>query len=922
MMADAVLRFDQIERPDNSLIGGKATGLVKLVQAGLPVPNGFVVTTAAYEDFLERGGLMASINAILVRIDFADPDQLETETGKIRKLIVEASISSDLAASIAKAYEALGPGCYVAVRSSGTAEDTANASFAGLHDTYLHIQGGPSVLDAVRRCWASMWSARAVSYRDSTGFEHAAARIAVVVQEMVDADISGVMFTANPLTARTDELVINASWGLGEGIVSGIVVPDEYALAHRPFRVKRRVVGSKEVRVVRNPASGFGTVTQPVPTDQRDVLCMDDPMLLALGELGLRVMGYHGGLPQDLEWSIADGRIYLLQSRPITGVEFTWDEDVDAFQKAPEDEEAISSGGWAAEFWNGAISPLFYSIRSREIATRNERIYGLMGFKDLIDLRLLKYRRATVFYNLEIDSRLYQYLLPRALRAGALGYHPAHLKQPIAQKPIALGRFAMALARVYLFRPDQSLGRWEQSLRNYARKNCDTAVLPTREELRAWPLERVRAHAVAQSAVAAGFLEHTSIGVYIYSKFTLGLLRLMVLKWAKSADAFAFQDMISGLPVRSMMVVENEELWQLSQQIRQSPALAALIQRHDATEFFELAAKTEEGCRFTENYRAFVQRHGHRGHQDRDIYHNRRCEDPNLDIQSIRLLLKATDPIPPSVLEERLIHRRVEATARVHEEVRRLPLGGLRVALMRWIHAWVLKFLVMRDDWRHSIDRTTLAKKWAYLELGRRAAEKGLLDDAMDCFFLAELELFDLLDGKAQIPLLQRKIEARRKVFLAFQARTEVPPPYLKGSTPVDFEDASDLDSAATLRGTGISRGMIRGRARVVRDIKEIGLITPGDILVCNSTDPAWAPVFPVISGLVLEMGGMLSHGACLSREFGLPAAQIRGAMQRIPNGALVELSGDQGAVLVIDENPDSVAEQPASERTLATESP
>ena len=365
MMAETVLRFDQIQHPENALIGGKAHGLVKLLQAGLPVPTGFVVTTAAYEEFLERGGLTTRINAILAGIDFADFNQLEIETGKIRKLIVEASIPADLDANIAKAYEALGPRRQVAVRSSGTAEDTANASFAGLHDTYLHIEGSPGVLDAVRRCWASMWSARAVSYRDSTGFDHAAARIAVVVQEMVDADISGVMFTANPLNARTDELVINASWGLGEGIVSGIVVPDEYALGHRPFRVKRRVIGSKEVRVVRDPATGIGTVTQPVEADQRDVLCIDDRLLLALGELGLRVMAYHQGLPQDVEWSTAGGRIYLLQSRPITGVEFTWDEDVDAFQKAPEDEQAISSGGWAAEFWNGAISPLFYSIRSR-----------------------------------------------------------------------------------------------------------------------------------------------------------------------------------------------------------------------------------------------------------------------------------------------------------------------------------------------------------------------------------------------------------------------------------------------------------------------------------------------------------------------------------------------------------------------------
>lgn len=898
-MAEHVRAFGEIEQIDNSQIGGKATGLVKLVRAGLPVPDGFVIATSAYEEFLRAGDLMARIDGFLAQVDYGNPDQLEACTAQIRALIVTTPIPHSIEEQIGAYYERLGGASFVAVRSSGTAEDTANASFAGLHDTYLHILGCASVSEAVRRCWASMWSGRAVSYRNSTGFDHAAARIAVVVQVMVDAEVSGVMFTANPLNARTDELIINASWGLGEGIVSGIVVPDEYGLAHQPLTVKRHTIGSKEVQVVRDPVLGSGTVHVEVPPAQRDVRCMSDAQLLALGAVGLQVMRYHGGVPQDLEWAIVAGKVYLLQSRPITGVDFTWDEDVDAFQKFPEDDTTIWSGGWAAEFWSGAVSPLFYSIRSREIAWRNGVIYSLMGFTDLVRLRLLKYRRATVFYNVELDSRLYRYLLPKFLRAGALAYHPPELKARAAVAPMKIGRFIWVLLRVYTLRRDQSLKNWEPSLRAYARKNCDTYPFATLGELRAWPGEKVRAYALGQSRIAAGFLEHTSVGVYIYSKFTLGLLRLMILKWAPSADGFTFQDMISGLPVHTMMATENEELWHLAQALRASPELLALIQQYQAPEFFEHASRSAAGQQWVQGYRGFVQRHGHRGHADRDILFNRRCEDPNLDIESLRLLLKAVDPTPPRELESRLIKRRQEATQRVYNQVLGGAFGGLKVALMKFIHAWVLQFLVMRDDWRHSIDRTTLAKKWGYRELGRRAAEKGLLDEQDDCFFLAEQELFELLDGKALLPLVKQKVTARRAVFFAFQARTEVPPGYLQGSTPTEFDQAG-TEASAALRGTGISRGVIQGRARVVRDLKEIGRITPGDILVCNSTDPAWAPVFPVISGLVLEMGGMLSHGACLSREFGLPAVQIRGAMQSIEDGAIIEVSGDTGSVRIV----------------------
>lgn len=902
-MAEHVRAFGEIEQIDNSQIGGKATGLVKLVRAGLPVPDGFVIGTTAYEEFLRAGDLMERIDANLAKVDYGNPGQLEVCTAQIRLLIVNTPVPDNIEAQIAAYYERLGGSAFVAVRSSGTAEDTANASFAGLHDTYLHILGRAGVSEAVRRCWASMWSGRAVSYRNSTGFDHATARIAVVVQVMVDAEVSGVMFTANPLNARTDELIINASWGLGEGIVSGIVVPDEYGLAHRPLAVKRRTIGSKEVQVVRDPVLGSGTVHVEVPPAQRDVCCMSDAQLLALGAVGLQVMRYYGGVPQDLEWAIVAGKVYLLQSRSITGVDFTWDEDVDAFQKFPEDDDTVWSGGWAAEFWSGAVSPLFYSIRSREIAWRNGVIYSLMGFTDLVRLRLLKYRRATVFYNVELDSRLYQYLLPRFLRAGALAYHPPELKARAAAAPMKVGRFIWALLRVYTLRRDQSLKNWERSLRAYAHKNCDTYQFATLDTLRSWPEEKVRAYAVEQSRIAAGFLEHAAVGVYIYSKFTLGLLRLMIMKWAPSADGFTFQDMISGLPVHTKMATENEELWHLAQAVRASPELRALIQQCLAPEFFERAGQCEAGRKWVRDYRTFVQRHGHRGHADRDILFNRRCEDPNLDIESLRLLLKALDPTTPRELEARLIKRREEATKRVYNEVLGGAFGGLKVAVMKFIHAWVLQFLVIRDDWRHSIDRTTLAKKWGYSELGRRAAERGLLDEQDDCFFLAEQELFDLLDGKAMLPLIKHKVAARRKVFLAFHARSEVPPGYLQGSTPTEFDQAG-TDASAALRGTGISRGMIQGRARVVRDLKDIGRITPGDILVCNSTDPAWAPVFPVISGLVLEMGGMLSHGACLSREFGLPAVQIRGAMQSISDGATIEVSGDTGSVRIVDAPP------------------
>lgn len=901
-MANWTVTFGDTLPGDIALVGGKGAGLAHLVRSKLPVPPGYTVTTNAYEAFLLHSNLLADLNSILQGVNYSDPTQLEAQTEKIRTLIEQSPIPLQIEQAIITAYEALGSDTYVAVRSSGTAEDTADASFAGLHDTYLHIHGREALLTAVRRCWASMWTGRAVSYRNSTGFEHAAARIAVVVQVMVDSDVSGVMFTANPLNARTDEMVVNASWGLGEGIVSGIVVPDEFIMAQSNLTAKRRTLGSKEVMVVRNPTTGMGTVTVAVPESKRSIPALTESELLELGEVALRVMAHHGGKPQDIEWALADGKVYLLQARPITGVEFTWDEDLDAWQKAPDDDNTVWSGGWAAEFWSGAITPLFYSIRAREIWARNERIYSLLGFKDLLDFRLLRYRRATAFYNVEVDTRLYSYLLPKALRGGALSYHPPHLRDKTANEPMRVGRFIKAMIRVYLLNPGQSIQRWEQSLRSYAHDRIDQATFATREELRAWSDEDVKRYALAQSKTADEFLERTSLGVYVYSKFTLGILRLMIQRWSSNSDAFTLQDMISGLPVHTLMAKENSELWYLADEIRKSKELSALFHSFPDSRFLLEAEKSEEGRSFAAKYHDFVRRHGHRGHADRDIYFTRRIEDANLDMGSISLLLKAVDPVPPEQLEAQLVRRREEATRRVTEQIRAGWFGGAKIFLLNLVHAWVLKFLVMRDDWRHSIDRVTLAKKWGYREMGLRAFERGLLGTDRDFYFLSEQELFGVLDKRVPMELIKLKIEARKSVFDRFLARTEVPPPFLKGSIPTEMDNTVDDDSPGVLKGTGISRGLVRGRAKVIGELKDIGRIAPDDILVCNSTDPAWAPVFPVIKGLVLEMGGMLSHGACLSREFGLPAVQIRNAMQRITDGALIEVSGDTGQVRLVEE--------------------
>lgn len=304
---------DQVETA-----GGKAASLSRMVQAGLPVPPGYVVTAGAYRRAVAESGLAGAVRQRLAAVPPGDLQALEQSAGALRELVRAAPLCGEIREEIAGAYGRLGrdrSGLPVAVRSSATAEDLADASFAGQQDTYLGVTGAAAVVDRVRDCWASLFTARAVLYRRQKGFDHLDAAVAVVVQELVDAEKAGVMFTTHPVTGDAGTVVIEAVWGLGEALVSGEATPDNYTAEKAGGRVTDRFVFAQESMIVRDAAGGTRPV--PVPPDRRKVPVLTDDEIAALAAVGRQLEAFFGG-PQDVEWAVAEGRFYLLQSRPIT----------------------------------------------------------------------------------------------------------------------------------------------------------------------------------------------------------------------------------------------------------------------------------------------------------------------------------------------------------------------------------------------------------------------------------------------------------------------------------------------------------------------------------------------------------------------------------------------------------------------------
>jgi phosphohistidine swiveling domain-containing protein len=919
-MADVTIRFDDPGCLDSSVAGGKGANLARLTGAGLPVPPGFCITTEAYVQFIAQAGLDRRIETALNSLS-GDVQALDAASTELRDAITETPLPDLLAQSIERSYLALGDGGFVAVRSSGTAEDLGDASFAGLHDTYLDIRGTAALLDAVKRCWASMWSTRAVSYRDTRGFDQRAARIAVVVQVMVESDVAGVMFTGNPLTAATDEIVINASVGLGEALVSGVATPDEHILDLATLRVKEQRIGAKEVRVIRDPDAGSGTIEQPTPAALATRFALTPTVLQNLARIGVRVLDHYGGIPQDIEWAVRDETIFVLQSRPITGVEFAWDADLEVWQQAPADDEILWSRSWADELWNGAISPLTYSYRGEMFTVAIGASARLWGMGDRVPSRMYRYDRATAYYNPEVERALVEFSAHPLFRPALLAHVPPDAHDAVLGAPFRWADWVRMHARIVRFgKPGNGPYKFFAMVDDYLENRVEEADGLSAEALRELSEEELIAYFERFVFLKTDFTRNLWTGFFIYARDAVSLCAgLVVTAFADPAEGqLVFSDLLSGLPERTATAEENFQLWRLSELLRSDEKLRGAFERADPANWLEEIERATAGTTFAAQYRRFATTHAHRGHADRDLRFPRRGDDPTIDHLTFSTLLAST-AVSPEIREADVHRRRAAAIADVEKRLRRQSFGRLRILAFRRLLAYAHRFFLYRDNQRAYFDRFTYSMKRGAVEMGRRLHELGVLTDPDEIYMLGRHEIYQLLRGGARSALIDAKITARRRNYDRMLRHAVDLPKYLRRGRPVSFASTPTGDG---LSGVGTSRGKVTARARIVNNLADIGVVKDGDVLVTHSTDPGWTPVFTLLQGIVLETGGMLAHGSCLAREYGFPAVQIADATKLIPDGALVTVNGDTGEVIIEDsiENEDiAVSSPPPREHDTAT---
>ncbi len=904
--------LEEIGSGDICLVGGKGANLGELIRAGLPVPRAFCVTTEAYRAFLERNGLLAEILATLEGLDYDSRAEIDARARTIRDRILSAPVAAEIDHAVLAAYRRLeselGSGASVSVRSSATAEDLPGMSFAGQQDTYLNVGGGEQVLAHVKRCWASLWTDRAIAYRHRQGFAHEDVLLAVVVQEMFQSQVSGILFTANPVTSNPEEMFLNSSWGLGEAVVSGRVDPDQFILDRRSLRVKEREIHEKLVMTVRSP-DGVGSTEAEVPADLRPAPSLSDEQIAELAAIGLRIEA-HYGFPQDIEWGLADGRFAILQAREITAADLDFGIDLEAWQSPPvraslTDERWVWSRAYSDEVQTGSTTPLFYTdIQPRMTDLKiNAMLWTetpeCLGYppERFREIPYFRWYCARAYYNLAWErERIRMFIPPFARDEAALWPFPVDEREAIRNMPFNWIGFVWIMLKLHVTNPKisllgttrvvyENLEKWtdyEQTL--WDALDLETAsteeILATRQKARD----------------ASGFLSNTILPFTIYLYVLPAALRTGLERWCDDTSHTLYNQLSAGLNTKT--TEENIATWALSREVRASSTLMELFRQDDVSTILAELPKSEDGRAFKTSLDAFIMKYGHRGGAERDAIHNRWRHQPQLVFHALKPMLPLGDEEDPTANENRLHERMLEAKELALTRAGRGPLGLLRAPALKWLIEVTQDYIYYRDFERFWNDRTMSRPRDIYTAIARKLIERGLMHEEDDVFFLGRDEVIAAEEGRMSARDIGLRVRARRRVYEKYSHRE--PPKYLQGWRT--FDDDQLPDDGLGLRGIPASAGTVTGRARVCRKLEEVGKVGKGDILVTVATDPAWTTVFTFIGGVVVESGGVVAHAVMISREYGLPCvAHLTGACDLIPDGALITVDGGAGRVIVHD---------------------
>jgi rifampicin phosphotransferase len=858
-----VLGLEEIDKTQVALVGGKGAHLGELSRIeGISVPAGFCVTTDAFRRIMAGPRIEDHLNR-LSRLGPDDREAIGTLSAEIRRALEETAIPDDLATAITRSLARLGEQAAYAVRSSATAEDLPTASFAGQQDTYLNVVGPAAILQHISRCWASLFTERAVIYRVRSGFDHRKAYMAVVVQQMVFPQVAGVLFTADPVTSNRKVSSIEASFGLGEALVSGLVNPDVYQV--RDGEVVAKTIATKQLASYASPAGG--TQARAIEPDRQQQPALTDAQIVRLARLGRRIEA-HFGHPQDIEWCLADDGFQILQSRPITTlfpIPATSDQENHVYvsvghqQMMTDPMKPLGLSVWqltAARPMFEAGGRLFVDV-ARDLGSPTSRaglLRALGGSDPLIGDALQTILERGDF-------------IPARPDEGPGGTPARGAPAPIETDP--------AIVAGLIERGQASIAALKRDIQTTSGPALLDFILADLQDLKRFLFDPQSFQVIMAGMGATSWLnEH--LQAWLGEKNAADTL-------TRSAPGNVTSEM--GLALLDVADV-----------IRPHPDVVAYLEHAEDESFLDDLPALAGGREATDAIQAFLDRYGMRCVGEIDITRPRWSERPST---LVPMILGNIRNFEPGAGQRRFDQGRQEAREKEQELLARLrarPDTAQKAEEVKRMIDRVRTFIGYREYPKYHMVSRYFVYKQALLKDAERLVRAGVLREKEDIFYLRFAELHDV-ERTNQVD--EGLIAQRKDAFRSYQALT---PPRVftsDGEVVAGRYRRGDVPDGA-LVGLPVSAGTVEGRARVILDMAEADL-EADDILVTAYTDPSWTPVFVTIKGLVTEVGGLMTHGAVIAREYGLPTVVgVEHATRLIRDGQRIRVHGTDGYIEIL----------------------
>ncbi len=866
-MSALVLGFQEMEKTQLLLVGGKGFNLGELSNIpGIQVPEGFCVTTVGYQRAIEKNNTFQAWLDQLSMLNVEDRDQIVEISRKIRQLIVEVEVPSDVVKAVTHYLCPFGDKQAYAIRSSATAEDLPHASFAGQHDTYLNIIGKEAILHHISKCWASLFTDRAVIYRMQNGFDHSGVSISVVVQRMVLPQASGILFTADPMTSNRKLLAIEASLGLGEALVSGLVSADHYKV--REGRIVEKTISTKKLASYAGKEGG--TETLPIDPDQQKTPTLTEEQILQLARIGRQIEAYFG-CPQDIEWCLVDDTFYMVQSRPITTLY--------PIPEARDQENRVYVSVGHQQMMTDPMKPLGLSFFLLTTPAPMRKAGGRL-FVDITPHLASSVSRKMLLDTLGGSDPLIKDALMTLIERGDF----IHSLPIVEQAPSSSRSNADMPAQIEidptivseLIKTSQtSIAELKQSIQTKTGSELFDFILEDIQQLK-----KILFDPQSLSVIMAAMDAST----WINEKMN---------KWLGEKNA---ADTLSQSVPHNITSEMGLALLDVADVIRPFPEVIDYLQHVKEDHFLDELVRFEGGQQTQDAIYAYLNKYGMRCSGEIDITKPRWSEKPTT---LVPIILSNIKNFEPKASHRKLEQGRQEALKKEQElldRLRQLPDGEQKAQETKRMIERIRNFSGFREYPKYGMVNRYFVYKQALLKEAERLLQVGVIREKEDIYYLTFEELLEVV---RTYKLDYQIISKRKDEYKLFEKLT--PPRVITSDGEILIGEYKREDlPAGVIVGLAVSSGVVEGRARVILTLEDANL-EDGDILITAFTDPSWTPLFVAIKGLVTEVGGLMTHGAVIAREYGLPAVVgVEKATKRIKDGQRIRVHGTEGYIEIL----------------------